>query len=167
MTSPGTYKLLADIVLVIHFAFVAFVVVGLLIIWLGFFLRWRFVRNFYFRAAHILSMAVVLLESIFGVVCPLTEWEIQLRELGDQVAYGGQTFIQYWVHKVMFFQWEETTFEIIYFCFFTALVLSFVFVRPKLPGWIARKNDPETGLMNADNDPEKPETDNDPRDSRD
>ena len=31
MTSPGTYRLLADIVLVIHFAFVAFVVIGLVV----------------------------------------------------------------------------------------------------------------------------------------
>ena len=152
MISPGTYRLLADILLVVHFAFVSFVVIGLLITWLGYFLRWIFVRNFYFRSAHILAMAVVLLESVFGVVCPLTTWEIQLRKLGGQVVYEDQTFMQYWIHKIMFFQLEPTTFTIIYSCFFTALVLSFIFVFPELP-W--RKAKPVR---------EQPETENDPRD---
>ena len=167
MTSPGTYRLLADIVLVIHFAFVAFVVIGLLITWLGYFLNWAFVRNFYFRAVHILSMAVVLLETVFGIVCPLTDWEIQLRKLGGQVVYGDQTFMQYWIHKIMFFQLEPAIFTIIYSSFFTALVLSFIFVRPRLPGWLSRKNDPGTGKIEAAANPDKPETENDPRDSRD
>ena len=152
MTSPGTYRMLADLVLVIHFTFVSFVVIGLLLPWLGYFLRWKFVRNFYFRAAHILAMAVVLLEALFGVVCPLTTWEIQLRKLGGQIVYEDQTFMQYWIHKIMFFQLEPGTFKIIYSCFFTALILSFIFVFPELP-W--RKK----------NLPDQPETENDPRDS--
>ena len=149
MTSPGTYRLLADILLVVHFAFVSFVVIGLFITWLGYFLRWTFVRNFYFRAAHILAMAVVLLEALFGVVCPLTTWEIQLRKLGGQVVYGDQTFMQYWIHKIMFFDLEQTTFTIIYFCFFTALVLSFIFVFPEFP-W--RKEKPLPGQAETEND---------------
>ena len=165
--TPATYKFLADIVLVIHFAFVAFVVLGLLTIWLGYFLRWGFVRNFYFRAAHILSMAVVLLESVFGIVCPLTDWENQLRKLGGQVVYEDKTFMQYWIHKIMFFQLQPATFTIIYSSFFTALVLSFIFVRPKLPGWIGRGHGPVTGQVETDSNPGKTETDDDPRDSRD
>ena len=145
--------MLAHIVLLIHFAFVTFVVLGLLLTWLGYFLRWKFVRNFYFRAAHLLAMAVVLLEALFGVVCPLTTWEIQLRKLGGQVVYEDQTFMQYWIHKIMFFQLEQTTFTIIYSVFFTALLLSFIFVFPELPG---RKAKPL---------PEQPETENDPRHS--
>ena len=153
MSSTGFYSLLAHLVLLIHFAFVAFVVLGLLLTWLGYFLRWKFVRNFYFRAAHILAMAVVLLEALFGVVCPLTTWEIQLRRLSGQVVYEDQTFMQYWIHKIMFFQLEADTFKIIYFCFFTALLLSFFFVFPELP-W--RKEKKTT---------DQPETENDPRDS--
>ena len=153
MTSPGTYRLLADIVLVIHFAFVAFVVIGLLITWLGYFLRWAFVRNFYFRATHILAMAVVLLESIFGIVCPLTDWEMTLRKLGGQTPYGDQGFMHDWVHTLLFLDLQPSTFTIGYACFFIALVLSFIFVFPELP-W--RKEKPVQG---------KPETENDPRDS--
>ena len=152
MSSTDFYSLLSHLVLLIHFVFVAFVVVGLLLTWLGYFLRWKFVRNFYFRSAHLLAMAVVLLEALFGVVCPLTTWEIQLRKLSGQVVYEDKTFMQYWLHKIMFFQLEQATFTIIYSCFFTALILSFVFVFPELP-W--RKENPL---------PDQPETENDPRD---
>ena len=47
MTATDFYSMLAHIVLLIHFAFVTFVVLGLLLTWLGYFLRWKFVRNFY------------------------------------------------------------------------------------------------------------------------
>jgi hypothetical protein len=153
MTSTDFYRLLAHIVLVIHFAFVAFVVIGLLLTWIGYFLRWKFVRNFYFRSAHILAMAVVLLEALFGVVCPLTTWEDQLRRLGGEGIYHDKTFMQYWIHKIMFYQFEPGTFKFIYSCFFIALLLSFIFVFPELP-WRKEKTLPG-----------QPETENDPRDS--
>ena len=168
MTSTDIYRLLAHIVLLIHFAFVAFVVLGLLIIWLGCFLRWRFVRNFYFRAAHILSMAIVLMESLFDYECPLTIWEIGLRKRGGQIVYEDTTFMQDWIHKIMFFEPDNPSiFTIIYTCFFAVLVLSFIFVRPKLPGWIGKKTGLVTAQADADSNPGKPEGDNDPRDSRD
>ena len=144
MESQDLYRMLAHVVLVIHFAFVSFVVVGLLLTWIGYFLSWSFVRNFYFRAAHILAMGVVLLEALFGVVCPLTTWEIELRTLGGQIVYEDQSFMQYWIHKIMFFQLEPLTFKIIYGCFFTALLLSFFFGRPRAPGWLTRKTDAGT-----------------------
>ena len=165
MTNQDTYRLLADTVLVIHFAFVAFVIIGLLITWIGYFRRWSFVRNFYFRAIHILSMGVVLLESVFDIVCPLTDWEIQLRTLGGQTVYGEQTFMQYWIHKIMFFNLGTTTFIIIYAGFFTALVLSFFFVRPGLPGWLSGKRAAPGEKIETDTIPDNPETDHDPRDS--
>ncbi len=57
------YSLLADLVLLVHFAFVAFVALGFLAIWVGYFCRWPFVRDLRFRVAHLLAMGVVLAES--------------------------------------------------------------------------------------------------------
>ena len=56
----NTYSLLADLMLLVHFAFVAFVVLGFLAIWVGYFCRWPFVRDLRFRVAHLLAMSVVL-----------------------------------------------------------------------------------------------------------
>ncbi len=93
------YLRLADVVLVVHAAFVAFVVVGLVLIWVGRFRGWAFVRNFWFRAAHLVAIGVVAAESLTGFVCPLTMWEDRLRLLaGGEQRYAG-SFIQHWLHQ--------------------------------------------------------------------
>ena len=81
MSHEALHGLLADAILIVHFAFVAYVVVGLLVVWIGFFLRWRFIRSIWFRSTHLLAMGVVVAETVFGVVCPLTTWEHDLRTL--------------------------------------------------------------------------------------
>lgn len=47
---------LADLVLLLHFAFVLFIVGGAALIWTGAGLGWRWVRNFWFRTAHLAAM---------------------------------------------------------------------------------------------------------------
>ena len=85
LANTNPYTLLADLILAVHFAFVTFVVAGLVLIWVGFFLHWTFVRDWRFRIAHLLAMAFVLGESLTGFICPLTTWENQLRLRGGGV----------------------------------------------------------------------------------
>jgi hypothetical protein len=73
--------------------------------------------------------------------------------------------MQYWIHKIMFFNLGTTTFIIIYAGFFTALVLSFIFVRPGLPAWLSGKRAAPGEKIETDTIPDNPETDHDPRDS--
>jgi hypothetical protein len=128
------YRWLADAVLLAHFSFVLFVVLGLLLIWTGYFLRWPFVRNFYLRLAHLVAMGIVVLEALGGVTCPLTTWEARLRWLaGEGQRYEG-SFIQYWVHRVMFFDATERTFTFLYLLFFALIALSLWVVRPRWRG---------------------------------
>ena len=88
-------------------------------------------RNPWFRGAHLLAMAVVVAESVFGIVCPLTKWEVALRvKAGEDPEYAG-SFIQHWVHRVMFFEISERTFTTIYVLFFALIVLSLVVVPPR------------------------------------
>ena len=130
------YAFLADLILVAHFSYVAFVVVGLALVWVGHFLRWRFVRSFSFRALHLLSMAVVVLESVFAITCPLTTWENRLRELAGQSGTGERSFVEHWLGRVLFLDLAPSTFTVIYVIFFVLLVLSFVVVRPRVPRWL-------------------------------
>lgn len=123
---------LADLILLIHFSYVLFVVLGLAVIWLGFFRRWHFVRNFWFRLAHLLAMAYVVAESLMGVDCPLTLWENQFRLKAGGGVYQG-SFIEHWVHQIMYYDGNPQTFTVIYVLFFTAMALSFWFVAPKWP----------------------------------
>jgi hypothetical protein len=124
---------LADLVLMVHAAFVAFVVVGLMLIWVGRFRGWAFVRNVWFRAAHLAAMGVVAAESLAGFVCPLTAWENRLRLLaGGQQRYAG-SFIQHWLYPLIFFDLGERVFTVAYLAFFLAVVLSFWLIPPRWP----------------------------------
>ena len=132
------YLVLADLVLVVHAAFVAFVVLGLALIWIGWLRRWVFVRNFWFRLLHLAAMGVVAAESLAGFVCPLTTWEDRLRLLaGGEQRYQG-SFIQHWLHPVLFHDFGEGVFAIGYLAFFLVVILSFWLVPPRWP-WRQRK----------------------------
>lgn len=131
----------ADAVLLVHFAFVAFVVFGLIAIWIGGLRRKRFARDLRFRLLHLGAMGIVLLESVFGIVCPLTTWEKQLRQAAGQGVYE-ESFMQHWVHQIMFFDLPPTLFTALYALFFLAIILSWIVLRPE-----RRKR--TTGLENA------------------
>jgi hypothetical protein len=133
--SPQLFSLLADFILLIHFGFVAFVLLGLIGIWVGYFRGWSFIRNFWFRCAHLLAITIVATEAIGGIVCPLTRWEMQCRwRAGADATYAG-SFMEHWVHKIMFFDIPESVFTLLYSLFFLAVALSFWIVRPRFPHW--------------------------------
>ncbi|MBL7962020.1 DUF2784 domain-containing protein [bacterium] len=122
--------MLADIILMIHFLYVSFVIGGLLAIWIGAYFQWEWIRNFWFRVIHLVAIGFVALESIFGVVCPLTEWENKFR----QSSGGYQTsFMQHWIHKILFYHAAEEVFTVIYVLFTLLVAASLVFVRPRTP----------------------------------
>lgn len=60
---PGTAAVLADAVLVLHVATVAFVVLGLLAIPVGARRGWRWVRDIRWRAAHVALMVFIALQA--------------------------------------------------------------------------------------------------------
>jgi hypothetical protein len=61
-------SLLADVILIVHFGFVTFVVGGLLLIWAGAAAGWRWVRDWRFRLAHLAAIIIVAGEALAGVV---------------------------------------------------------------------------------------------------
>lgn len=125
---------LADVVLVVHFAFVAFVVGGLAAIWIGAAAGWRWVRNFWFRVLHLAAICFVAVEALLGVMCPLTVWEDALRGRGSEIG-----FIARWIRGVMFYEVEPWVFTVIYVVFATIVVATFRFIRPTAPGSYSRR----------------------------
>ena len=126
------YLLAADGILLMHFAFVVFVVLGFAFIWIGHFAKWEFAKNAKFRICHILAMGVVLCESLFGTICPLTEWENDLRVRGGQGEVYETSFMREWVHRIIFFDFSERTFVVMYAVFFAFVLLTFWMIPPKL-----------------------------------
>jgi len=121
-------SLLADLILVVHFGFVMFVVGGLALIWFGAAFSWQWVRNFWFRVAHLAAIVLVAGEAITGVWCPLTLWEAQLRG-----AQAEKSFVAQWVHRLLFYDFPEWTFTAAYVLFALVVVASWWFVRPESP----------------------------------
>ena len=116
---------LADLVLIAHFAFVLFVVGGLAMVWLGAAAGWRWVRNFWFRAAHLAAIAFVAAESLAGVWCPLTVWEDALRGRHEE-----RSFVARWIHRVMFYDLPEWLFAAAYVLFALVVAATWRLVRP-------------------------------------
>jgi hypothetical protein len=76
-------------------------------------------------------MGFVLCESLIVIICPLTEWENDLRLKGGQSQTYETSFVKDWVHKIMFFDFNERTFMTIYALFFILMLLTFWKIPPK------------------------------------
>ena len=118
---------LADLVLVTHFAFVLFVVGSLPLIWIGAVAGWRWARNFRFRIAHLAAITFVAAEALAGVWCPLTIWEDALRGRHEE-----KSFVARWIHRLMFYDLPGWLFTTAYCAFALAVVATWWWVRPRL-----------------------------------
>ena len=129
--SPETrYALAADALLLAHVLFVLFVVLGLLLVFAGWRRSWSWVRNPWFRVAHLAAVAVVVLQSWLGVICPLTTWEMALRAKAGDTVYGG-TFIAHWLGEFLYWDAPAWVFAVCYSLFGLLVVLSWVWVPPR------------------------------------
>ena len=129
MESQTFYLLAADMLLLTHVLFVAFVVFGLLLILAGKLFSWGWVRNRIFRLAHLIAIGVVVVQSWFGVICPLTTWEMALREKAGDVVYGG-TFMSHWLETILYYNAPAWVFVVCYTIFGLLVVVSWFWVRP-------------------------------------
>lgn len=130
METQGLYALAADTMLVAHVLFVVFVVLGLVLVFAGKFLCWRWVRNPWFRVIHLLAISMVVLQSWFGVICPLTVWEMELRAKSGQTSYDG-TFISHWLNQLLYYQAPPWVFVVCYAVFGCLVLSSWFWVRPR------------------------------------
>lgn len=112
-------SLAADFILVLHAAFVAFVVGGLGVIWVGLALGRPWARNPWLRGAHLAAIAFVVVESVLGYVCPLTIWEDALRGTASEKG-----FIARWIHAWLFWDWPAWVFTSIYVAFGAAVAIT-------------------------------------------
>lgn len=85
------YRVLADLVVVVHLAFTAFVLLGGLLV-----LRWGWVA-----LLHLPAAAWGVLIEFGGWICPLTPLENSLRMRGGQAGYGGG-FVERYLLSVLY-----------------------------------------------------------------
>ena len=85
------HLILANIILMVHFAFILFVVFGGLLV---FYKKWM-------PLLHIPAIFWAVLIEFFGWACPLTPMENHFRVLAGQSGYN-QGFIQHYLLKVIY-----------------------------------------------------------------
>lgn len=130
MTNERFYRGLADTVLMTHVGFVAFVIGGLLLILCGGACGWRWVRNPWFRAAHLAAIGAVVAQAWLGIVCPLTTLEMWLRERAGDLTYEG-TFIAHWLQRILYFDAPGWVFAVAYTLFALAVGGSWLGIPPR------------------------------------
>lgn len=126
------FRLLADLVVVIHAAYVGWVILGLVLILVGYLRGWQWIRGFWFRITHLAMILVVVFESWAGIVCPLTNWEKALRSRAGQTSYRGD-FLARVVHDLLFHDAPPWVFTLAYTCFAGAVIMALILAPPRWP----------------------------------
>ena len=127
------YRLLADLLLYIHFGFVLFVVAGLAAILAGGALGWSWVRNRTFRLLHLAAIGVVAAQAWLGVICPLTHLEMWARRRSGGEVYTG-SFVAHWVDRLLYYDAPAWVFVVAYTAFGALVVAAWYLVRPTRAG---------------------------------
>lgn len=130
MNQQTFYTLLADLVLFSHVLVVLFVVFGLIFILVGWASGWQWIRNPWFRSAHLLCIAVVATQAWAGMICPLTTLEMWLRAKGGGGVYAG-SFIAYWLDQFLYYDLPSWVFTFGYSLFGLLVFTSWFWVRPR------------------------------------
>jgi hypothetical protein len=86
-----TWRILADLLVVFHLAFAAFVVFGGFLAW-----KWRWAV-----LAHLPALAWGFWVEISGQICPLTPLENHLRYLAGQSGYQGG-FLEHYLVPILY-----------------------------------------------------------------
>ncbi len=85
------YRLSADAVVLLHLAFVVFVIAGGLLVF-----RWRWMAWL-----HLPAVVWAALLELRGWLCPLTPLELKLRDAGGQAGYSGG-FVEHYILPVLY-----------------------------------------------------------------
>lgn len=130
MSSSTAFLLAADAMLLLHVLFVAFVVLGLVLIFIGSARAWAWIRNPWFRLFHLLAIGVVVAQAWLGMICPLTTIEMALRARAGEATYAG-SFISHWLEAILYYRAPPWVFIVCYTAFGAAVLASWFWVRPR------------------------------------
>jgi hypothetical protein len=86
-----TARLLADLLLTLHLAFIAFAVGGGLLVW----------RHRGWAALHLPAAAWAAWTEFTGTICPLTPWEQALRLQAGEAGYAGG-FVEHYLVPLIY-----------------------------------------------------------------
>lgn len=91
-----SHKIFADAIIVVHFLYILFMLLGFLLTGYALFFREKFFDRWLFRSLHLLGIFYVASLSILGKYCPLTILENELRLRYEvSLVYSGSFIVHY------------------------------------------------------------------------
>ena len=118
--------MLADIILILHFLVVIFITFGFLLIPIGYYYYWSWIRNFKLRLFHFGLMFIVTFETLVGITCPLTSIENYLRGINNS-----KSFVSFWIEKIIYWNFPTSFFIFLYFVLLGWTLLMWKIYPPK------------------------------------
>ena len=88
------YKVLADIVVFVHFLWILFLIIGVF---------WG-IRNQKVKVIHIFALAFAIIIQAFNWYCPLTHLEAWLRAKHDPTLSYTGSFIPHYIEKIVYIE---------------------------------------------------------------
>lgn len=113
------FNILADIVLVIHFLWIVFLIFG------AFLGR----RHRALKYVHLGGLGYALIIQVFGWYCPLTHLEFWLRNLRNPLNIAEDSFLIHYIEKIVYLEISRQTIFIL-----TAVLAAFnllIYLRKK------------------------------------
>ena len=124
---------LADAILALHLGIILFNLFGMIVIPLGAWQGWKFIRIFWWRALHLGILAVVALQALSNQVCFLTVWHDDLVRLaGRRPSYA--PLIASFVSHLIFWPLAPWVFVALYAAVCAYTVVLWWRVPPIWPG---------------------------------
>ncbi len=122
--------ILADLVLAVHLAVIAFNVFGLIVIPTGAWRGWRFVRVFWWRALHVGILAVVAVQAVAGRACFLTDWHAALVRAAGR-SESSAPLIERLVERLIFWPVAPWVFVVLYLAVCAYVLVLWRLVPPR------------------------------------
>ena len=119
--------LLADLILIIHVFIVIFIISLFALVPYGYYKKWAWVSSKKIRYTHLFLITLIAIESIVGIICPLTILENNLRG-----TITKQTFISKYLSKLIFFDFPSSFFLSLYLIGFLFAVYLNLKYPPKI-----------------------------------
>jgi len=126
-----SHKIFADAIIVAHFLYILFMLLGFLLTGYALFFRQKFFDWWLFRSLHLLGIFYVASLSILGKYCPLTILENELRLRYEVSAVYSGSFIVHYLEKLVYPDVNPLVIQIptVFLAIFTIVV--FIIKPPK------------------------------------
>ena len=129
MADTQLYSLLAQLVLAAHVAIILFNVAGLVVIPLGGWRGWSFVRILWWRALHLAILALVAVQALLARACFLTLWQSALEQRAGETA-SSAPLIMRWLQHLLFWPLPLWFFAVLYVAVWLYALLLWRLVPP-------------------------------------